>query len=217
MAEDTNTGADLVKAGQAAAANAQQSQEAQDILQEAANFEKDTKDKLRESGRLLGVTFGPNEGIPSMLEKLKAARAEIIRDEQDVQDEEKQPADIQAERRQQRLDLLKLVRIQIACVNPNKAGLPGEIFTVHNDVVGTVKKFVPYNEAGEAYHVPMVLLKFLKRKKFMQIKDPPKGSRASATQKLVPEFAIQILPPLTEAELKELARAQGAAEAADEA
>jgi hypothetical protein len=79
-----------------------------------------------------------------------------------------------------------------------------------------MKKFIPYNEAGEAYHVPMLLLKMLKRKKFLQIKDPPKGSRSAATTKLVPEYAITILEPLTEQELKDLARAQGAAEAADD-
>jgi hypothetical protein len=205
------TGEDLVKAGQAAALKAQQEQDAADAI----NFEREMKEKLRENGKLLGITFSPNEGVPSMIQKLKDARAEIFRDPEDVMKEQDQPLSIQEERNKQRFDMLKLVRIQIACVNPNKSGLPGEIFTVHNDFVGTVKKFIPYQEAGEAYHVPMILLKFLKRKKFLQIKDPPKGSRASATTKLVPEFAITILDPLTEAELKELARAQGAAESAE--
>ena len=204
---------DLIKEGQAATERAEQEQ----LAQEALNFEKDMKEKLRENGKLLGITFGPNEGVPSMVQKLKDAREQILRDVDDVEAELKQPVSVQAERNAQRLELTKLVRIQIANVNPNKAGLPGEILAVHNDVVGTVKKFIPYNEAGEAYHVPLILLKMLKRKKFLQIKDPPKGSRAAATTKLVPEFAITILEPLTEKELKDLARAQGAAEAADEA
>lgn len=204
---------DLIKQGQGAAEAA----EKQQLAEDAINFEKDMKAKLRENGALLGITFGPNEGIPSMVQKLKDAREVILRDMEDIEAEALKPADERAIAREQRLELSKLVRIQIACVNPNKAGLPGEIFAVHNDVVGTMKKFVPYNEAGEAYHVPMMLLKFLKRKKFLQIKQPPKGSRASATTKLVPEFAITILDPLTEKEIKDLARAQGAAEAADEA
>lgn len=203
---------DLIKKGQASATAAEQEQMAQDAI----NFEKDMKAKLRENGALLGITFGPNEGIPSMITKLKEMRAVILRDEEDVAAEAELPKSEQELRNEMRLKETKLIRIQIACVNPNKAGLPGEILCVHNDYVGTVKKFIPYNEAGEAYHVPQLLLKMLKRKKFLQIKDPPKGSRASATTKLVPEYAITILEPLTEQELKDLARAQGAAEAADD-
>ena len=204
---------DLIKQGQDEAKKADLAQEAEDAI----NFEKDMKAKLRENGALLGVTFGPNEGIPSMVQKLKDAREVILRDTADIEEEALQPQDEQLARREKRLELTKLVRIQIACLNPNKSDLPGEIFAVHNSIVGTAKKFVPYNEAGESYHVPMILLKMLKRKKFLQIKQPPKGSRKSASTKLVPEFAITILDPLTEKELKDLARAQGAAEAADEA
>lgn len=210
------SGEDLVKQGQAAAAAAQAKAE----LEEAAEWEAEMKRKLRDAGKILGVTFSPNEGIPSMREKLAAAR-EAIMSETDLSGLEQAQAVVDpsmeaaAARRQLRLENTKLVRVQIACLNPAKAGLPGEIFTVHNDVVGTVKKYVPYDEAGEAYHIPMFLLKFLKRRKYLQIKSPPKGSRAAPTTKMVPEFSITILEQLNEAELRELARAQGAAEAAE--
>lgn len=211
---EQNMGEDLVKQGQAAAIQAENER----IALEQIEFEKDLKDKLRENGRLLGITFSPNEGIPSMRQKLMEAR-ELLTQEPIVADSslpvEQQDDDITA-RRKMRLEMTKLVRVQIACLNPAKAELPGEIFTIHNDVVGTVKKFVPYNEAGEAYHVPFFLFKFLKRKKYLQIKDPPKGSRQAPTTKMVPEFAITVLDPLTPSELKELARAQGAAEAAED-
>lgn len=208
------TGEDLVAAGQAAAVKAEQEQ----IAQEAAVFEKDLKEKLRENGKLLGITFSPNEGIVSMRQKLTDARELLLQEPliQDVTvpvDERKAEFDV---RKKLRMEMTKLVRVQIACLNPAKSELPGEIFTVHNDVVGTVKKFVPYNEAGESYHIPYFLYKFLKRKKYLQIVPPPKGARTAASTKMVPEFSITVLEQLTPAELKELARAQGAAEAAEQ-
>lgn len=207
------TGEDLVAAGQAAAVKAEQEQ----IVQEQANFEKDLKEKLRENGKLMGLTFSPNEGVVSMRQKLADARELLLQEPlvQDVNvpvDERKAEFDV---RKKLRMEMTKLVRVQIACLNPAKSELPGEIFTVHNDVVGTVKKFVPYNEAGESYHIPYFLYKFLKRKKYLQIVPPPKGARTAATTKMVPEFSITVLEQLTPAELKELARAQGAAEAAE--
>ena len=207
------TGEDLVAAGQAAAVKAEQEQ----IVQEQANFEKDLKEKLRENGKLMGLTFSPNEGVVSMRQKLADAREQLLQEPlvQDVTvpvDERKAEFDV---RKKLRMEMTKLVRVQIACLNPAKSELPGEIFTVHNDVVGTVKKFVPYNEAGESYHIPYFLYKFLKRKKYLQIVPPPKGARTAATTKMVPEFSITVLEQLTPAELKELARAQGAAEAAE--
>jgi hypothetical protein len=216
MADETKkeTGEALVAAGQAAAVKAEQEQ----IAQEQANFEKELKEKLRENGKLMGLTFSPNEGVVSMRQKLAEAREQLLQEPliQDVAlpvDERKAELDA---RKALRMEMTKLVRVRIACLNPAKSELPGEIFTVHNDVVGTVKKFVPYNEAGESYHVPYFLYKFLKRKKYLQIVPPPKGARTAATTKMVPEFSIEILEPLTAAELKELARAQGAAEAAEQ-
>lgn len=213
MADTTqNTGEDLVKAGQAAAKQAEQ----EEIAREQIAFEKELKDKLRENGKILGLEFSPNEGIPSMRQKLLEARHVLLEDTANLAAEADLPVDEQAAKRKLRLENTKLVRIQIACLNPAKSELPGEIFTVHNDIVGTIKKFVPYNEAGEAYHVPMMLLKFLKRKKYLQIKDPPKGSRNPPSTKMVPEFAITLLDPLTKKELDELARAQGAAESSED-
>lgn len=209
---ENETGADLVKAGQAAAQTADSKQ----MLEDAKAFDAEVRTKLRESGKLLNLTFAPNESAQSMHTKLMEARA-LIEQEPETAVEAAAPSSEKVRRQQIRLDNLKLVRIRISCSNPNKAGLPGEILTVHNDVVGTVKKYIPYNEAGEAYHVPFIMFKFLKRKKYMRIIDPPKGSRALPTTKLVPEYSIEVLDPLTDKELRDLAIAQGAAEAADDA
>jgi hypothetical protein len=204
---------ELIRKGQAQAES--MSPEAlKEIAKEQEELEKEVKTLLRESGKMFGLTFGPNEGIPSMRQKLMDAKA-IIVEQPETAEEAAAPDDVKARRRALKLDAMRLVRLQISCLNPGKAELPGEIFTVHAEAVGTAKKFVPYNEAGESYHVPNLIYKYLRGKKYLQIKDPPKGSRLAPTQKLVPEFALVVLPPLTPAELRELARAQGAAEAAE--
>lgn len=108
---------------------------------------------------------------------------------------------------------MKLIRIRIACLNPLKKDLMGEFITVSNRYLGTVKKFIPYGEASEnGYHVPQILLTELMARKFQQIKSvKDKDGRALPQVKLVPEYAIEILEPLTEAELATLARNQAAA------
>lgn len=206
-------GADLVAAGQAAAKQA----ELQAIADEAAAFEAETKKLVREQGKIMGLKFAPNASLDTMVSELKAARELILSDPAPAPalagTESSQEAKAFEAQKELRLDLLRLVRIKISCLNPAKSDLPGEILTVHNDVVGTIKKFVPYNEAGEAYHVPNILLKMLQRKQFLQIKDPPKGSRAPATKRLVKEYSIEVLSPLTEKELEALRKAQNAAAA----
>ena len=208
------TGADLVAAGQASAKQA----ELQAIADEAAAFEAETKKLVREQGKIMGLKFAPNASLDTMVSELKAARELILSDPTPAPalagTESSQEAKAFEAQKELRLDLLRLVRIKISCLNPAKSDLPGEILTVHNDVVGTIKKFVPYNEAGEAYHVPNILLKMLQRKQFLQIKDPPKGSRAPATKRLVKEYSIEVLSPLTEKELEALRKAQNAAAAA---
>lgn len=216
MTDEANKGPELsaeqlVAKGQAAAQQA----EMERIAQEQIEFEKDLKAKLRENGKLLGLTFAPNASVQLMHQQLTEARAQIENDEPTVVEADL-PLSEQDLRKKLKLDNLKLVRIRISCLNPNKAGLPGEILCVHNDIVGTVKKYVPYNEAGEAYHVPFILLKMMKRKRFLQIKDPPKGSRAAPTTKMVPEYGIEILEQLSPKELEDLKRAQGAASSQDD-
>jgi hypothetical protein len=119
-------------------------------------------------------------------------------------------------RQRQMKEQMKLLRVRIANLNPEKNDLPGEIFTVANEYVGTVRKLIPYDEAGEAYHIPYILYTFLKEKKFLQI-NTKTGRRQGAftteqvTSRYVPEFSIEVLPPLTKAELAALAKAQIAA------
>ena len=98
-------------------------------------------------------------------------------------------------------------------MDPSKADFHGEIITVGNDVVGNVKVFVPYRPEfyTNGYHVPNIIYKFLVERKYSALKTI-KGPRGFEETRGVQAnmYAIEVLPPLTEKELKELAIEQAA-------
>lgn len=110
---------------------------------------------------------------------------------------------------------MKLVRIRITCLDPKKKEWPGEIITVANEYLGTVRKYVPFGEATEeGYHVPYCIYKYLKARKFLNIrtyKDRKNQNQIKVDSNWVPEFAIEVLPQLSKEELAKLAAAQSAA------
>lgn len=121
-------------------------------------------------------------------------------------------------RRELRAEQMRLIRVRIQNLNPSKADLPGEIFTIANDYIGNVTKFVPYGEAtDEGYHIPYCIYTQLRDRRFNHIrtgKDKKTGTPKVETS-WNKEFAIEVLPQLTPTELKQLAQAQQAAGSVD--
>lgn len=105
---------------------------------------------------------------------------------------------------------LKLIRCQIANMNPNNISLKGKIYTIGNTKLGTVSKYIPFSgEAAASYHIPYILYKALKRKKFTQVRETLNSKGQPVTETIdLPEFSITELPPLTKEELAELAKKQ---------
>lgn len=103
-------------------------------------------------------------------------------------------------------EAMKLVRCTISCNNPNKASYTGDIFCVQNAKLPEVKKFVPFNVPT---HVPSILLNMIREKQCQKFvsKRLPNGQQATES-KLVPEYNIQILPPLTKEELEAIKQKQ---------
>jgi hypothetical protein len=102
----------------------------------------------------------------------------------------------------------RLIRCRITCMNPNKRNWTGEIFSVGSAKIGTTKKFIPYN-SPEPYHLPRILFDELKERKCRigYIEKLPNGKEVNR-YKLINEFAIEVLSPLTPEEVKEMARKQ---------
>ncbi len=105
----------------------------------------------------------------------------------------------------------RLIRVRLTCRNPNKRDLQGEIITVSNAVVGTYKKFVPFN-IPEGWHIPNIMYQTLKERLcqvFVSGTDE-KGQRVKKAMQ-IPEFAIEVLDPMTPEEIKKLAQRQAMA------
>lgn len=133
-------------------------------------------------------------------------------------DQVEKPEKVLSLREKLRLENMRLVRCRITNLDPKKKDLPGEIVTVANDYIGTVRKFVPFGEhTEEGFHIEHCLYKMLKNRKFLNIRST--RDRRTGTQKVsqswAPEFAIEVLPPLTKEELHKLAQAQIAAGSLD--
>lgn len=157
----------------------------------------DELDILKARADKLGITYKSNIGI----EALKAKLEEVLKPT-----EEPNLSTESAKRKAVRDKALKLVRIRITCLDPAKKGFPGEIFTVGNKYIGTVRKWVPYGDAGQVgWHVPYCIYKMLKDKKFVMKEQKSVNGKLIFTQKEVPAYALELLPMLTEKELKELA------------
>ena len=113
----------------------------------------------------------------------------------------------------------KLVRVRITNMDPKKRDLHGEVLTVANEFIGTIRKFVPFGEqTDDGYHIPQCIFDMMSEKKFLDIRTPkdPKTGLPKVVTRWVREFALEVLPPLTPEELAQLAQAQLAAGGADD-
>lgn len=166
---------------------------------------------LKERADLMGIKYSGNIGIDT----LKAKINERLEEAELKKDEKKFKADL---RKTERDKQLKLVRIRLSVMNPSKQNWTGEIFTIANSVIGTVRKFVPYEPKfyTNGYHVPFCIYNLLKEKKFVNRTTKNVNGRIIATERLVPEFSIEVLPKLTKEELAELAKEQAAGNRIDE-
>lgn len=183
---------------------------------------------LKQRASLMGIKFSNNIGLDALKERIRVAmESESKAENKEAKSDEpvneaatnpleasKKYLDKNQARRELQRDALKLVRIRITCMNPKKKDLPGEIITVANGVVGTVRKFIPFGEATEnGYHVPNIIYKLLKKRKFLNIRTVTdrRNGRIRVEQNWATEFSIDVLPPLTKKELADLAAAQSSA------
>lgn len=175
---------------------------------------------LKQRATLMNLKFSNNIGLEALRKKVSDAQEGITEEPEVVQVNPLETETVAPKEetrtemaRRIRLEQTKLVRIRIQNLDPKKKELPGEIITVANDFMGTVRKFVPYGEQTDnGYHVPYCIYQFLKERKFLNIRvTKGKNGRPNIQQAWVREFSIEVLPPLTQEELTNLAQAQIAA------
>lgn len=173
---------------------------------------------LKQRATMMGIKFSNNIGLEALRKKVADAQEGITEQEQaEVNPLATAPAAVQEDKlsmaQRIRLENTRLVRVRIQNLDPKKKDLPGEILTVANDYMGTVRKYVPYGEATDnGYHIPYCIYKLLKSRKFLHVSvKKGRNGKERVEQQWVREFAIEILPQLTEEELKQLGQAQLAA------
>lgn len=102
----------------------------------------------------------------------------------------------------------ELIRIRVSNHNPNMKEHEGAYYMAGNSMVGMFKKYVPFDN-DEGWHVPRIVLNQMQERKcqlFYTVRD--KYGNKIRKGKIVKELNIEILPPLTLDELKDLARKQ---------
>ena len=181
-------------------------------LDEAAQLAATELENLKSRAEKLGVKFHPSISAEKLREKIKAhqtdGEGEAGEAEPKAEDTTENPS---LKKLRLKREALKLVRVRITCMNPAKKEWEGEIITVANNAVGTVKRYVPFN-TEDGWHVEHILLEQLRQRQ-CQIFVTEKDSRGNKVRKgkLIREFAIEVLEPLTEEELAELAQRQALA------
>lgn len=185
--------------------------------------------QLKERADQLGIKYHPNIGVEALRQKVSEAlsdkappasdKAPDPEAKADAAPEEKPaPAKTKAETEQELrtriiVEATALVRCRITCLNPAKAHSKGEIITVGNKYTGAISKMVAFGEATDnGYHIPKIIFDELKQRKFNSVRSvkAPNGTHRPE-QRLVPEFALEVLEPLTPEDLERLARQQAAA------
>jgi len=110
----------------------------------------------------------------------------------------------------------ELIRIRVTCMNPAKKEWEGEIIGAGNNLVGTVTKYIPFGN-DEGWHVARILYNVIRDRVcqiFVTTTDKKSGQKVR-TSKMIKEFGIEVLDPLTEADIAELKARQAATRSID--
>lgn len=183
--------------------------------------------KLKQQAQRLGLKHSNNIGEDTLAKMIQdKIDGNVVEEEPETQDsveDDIQPVKVARKETRQETRMrvfkesMKLIRVRITNHNPQKSNWPGEIVTVQNSYIPKVSRFIPLGENSEdSTHIENIVYRHLKSKKYLQIRKrkDKKTGREVVDKKLVPEYSIEVLPPLTKQELNDLAVKQFAAEAA---
>lgn len=177
-------------------------------------------DMLKARAKMIGLTYSNNISVETLREKIRTKLEGGSTDDKPdtvevnaLSPENTPKAKTPTLREYMVQEQMKLVRLRITNLDPKKKDIPGEIITVANEFLGTVRKYIPFGEVTDSgYHVPYCIYTELEARRFLNIrtvKDPRTGTN-SVQSTMAREFALEILPQLTPVELDRLAATQAA-------
>lgn len=179
----------------------------------------ETLKDLKAQADLMGIKYPVNANVKKMVELIDEHKKSL--EEENTETTSTSSTSVSQTPRTNKIgsvldEAMKLIRVRVTVNNPSKQSREGEIISAGNAVIGFVSKFVPYQPAfyENGYHIPKIILDAMKEMKHTRY--PKKKDRFNATMddydkaRLVSDFTIEELPPLTGQELKELAEYQQA-------
>lgn len=167
--------------------------------------EQDERAALEARAKVLNISFHTNISTEKLRERVNAAISGTR--EEDSERPAKDESDV-ARRSRLKKKASRLIRVRIHCNDPAKKDWPGEYITVGNNAVGTYRKYVPYNQ-DEPFHLPEIIVNALREKR-VQVFATKKSKNGIPVResKSIAAYAIEIVQPLTEEELAQLANSQ---------
>lgn len=197
-----------------------------------SEVEKTELETLQERCKLMGIKYHPNSKEDSLRAKIQASLDdknpdEVGEDAVDPVDNGKpanssmpdlskldpdvlvpkgvfKPETKEEKAYRLRMAGTKLVRVYIHCNNPMKKEWQGEQFTVSNRNLGTLSRFVPFEQE---WHVEAAILDMMRDRQYLGFNTRKAGPMKLEIKepKFIKEFNIEILEPLTDKEIKDLA------------
>ena len=167
-------------------------------------------ESLKERADMMGLKYHPRVGVA----KLKAAIEKSLNGEADEPEDDEPDVAPKISSRQARevkrkatvKDMSRLIRITLSCNDPqyNKRG--GIMKEVGNSY-GSFKKYIPFDKE---FHVPKVIVDHLRSCTFQKsvTKKSRDTGRKITTYTTAKQFVIDVLEPLTEQQIKDLAVSQ---------
>jgi hypothetical protein len=147
----------------------------------------------------LGISYSNNIGVETLRNRINEKLDEL--DQASEAAVLKEDSTLEA-----RKAATKLIRVNITSMENTKNNMSGEIITVSNNVVGTIKRYIPY---GEDWHVESIILDTLRDKMFQAFRTE-RNRDGSETRRgySARAYGIQVLEPLTKQELADLKASQ---------
>lgn len=193
----------------------------QDLDQDQLDQEEDEQEvkqptrleSLKAKADKLGIKFKSNISETALAKRIESVLSDesTAKDESDEVDESEQDDEEEVTPKPKKLDKAserkrsqKLVRVIVRPLDPRRTQLDGELVMTGNSAIGTTGKFVPFNvEAG--FHIPEIIYNTLKDRTFTEfytVQDKDGNEHTKSRQKKA--FIIEVLDPLTEAEIQEI-------------
>lgn len=160
-----------------------------------------TREELKAKAEELGIEYKSNISTEKLLELVSGDVVVTKEVKKETPAIAKTEGQIKAEARKAALELIRVI---VTPMDVDKKELAGEIISCGNSFTGMIKKFVYFNTE---WHIPKIIYETLRDKKTRVVKDVKVNSMRVQRDEEIPGYSIQVLPPLTQAELDELVQA----------